>query len=287
MFARIILIIVLHVICFPSSGQAIIPLYKDSIPNSIGVLPGPDKPLLTVYLPVKGKNRGTAIIIFPGGAYSFLATETEATPTAKYLADNGISVFVLKYRLPREATMRDKSMGPLMDAQQAIKIVRESAAQFQIDTNKIGVLGFSAGGHLAATLGTHYSTSYISNPEQTRLRPDFMLLIYPLISMDSSLTHMGCRTNLLGRNPTAEKITFFSGEKNVTPDTPPTYLTHAGIDGIVSVKNSMEMYESLRRNGVAAELHLFPSGEHVFVLGQPLQEWVGPILGFLKGRGFY
>lgn len=268
------------------SAQKIIPLYADSIPNSIGVIPDNDKPTITAYIPSPEKATGTSIIIFPGGAYVFLATSTEGVPAAEAFMQKGIAAFLVKYRLPKDATMRDKSFGPLMDAQQAIKYVRDHAGEYKLNSNKIGIIGYSAGGHLASTLGTHFSTSYIPNKENTSLRPDFMILVYPVISMKRGLTHAGSMTNLLGSNPTEEKIKFFSSEENITPQTPPTYITHTGDDNIVDVENSVQMYRWLQMEGVDAELHIYPKGNHGFTLRQPVNEWLDPMLSFLKREGF-
>lgn len=269
------------------SAQEVFPLYNDSIPNSVGSLSNDEKPTLTVYHPVKEKATGNAIIIFPGGAYRFLATGMEGTPIAKAFIEKGFVAFVVKYRLPADSAMQDKSMGPLMDAQQAIKYVRDHAKEYNIDSNKIGIIGYSAGGHLASTLGTHYDPAYIPNKEKTNLRPDFMILVYAVISMDSSVTHHASKNFLLGKNASMEKSNFFSNEKQVTKETPPTYLTHAGDDWLVKVKNSIVMYEALQEKGVSAELHLFPKGSHGFILGLPVDEWMGPLLLFLKKQGMY
>jgi acetyl esterase/lipase len=268
-------------------AQQVLPLYTDSIPNSTTVLSETDKPTITAYLPPKEKTTGTAIIIFPGGAYGFLATSTEGKPIAEAFVQKGIAAFVVKYRLPKDATMRNKSMGPLMDAQQAIKLVRDNAAEWNIDNNKIGIIGYSAGGHLASTLGTHYNPVYIPNTTNTSLRPDFMILVYPVISMKNTLTHQGSRTNLLGAMPKDEIVKFFSSEENVSTKTPPTYITHAGDDNIVDVENSIVMYRWLQMEGVDAELHIYPKGNHGFTQRIPVNEWLEPMLTFLKRQGFY
>lgn len=268
-------------------GQEVLPLYQDSIPNSISTIAETDKPTLTIYLPPKERQNGTAVIIFPGGAYGFLATSTEGTPIAQAFAEKGVTAFVVKYRLPKDATMRDKSMAPLMDAQQAIKYVRMHAKEYYLDSNKIGIIGYSAGGHLASTLGTHYNPVYIPNKENTNLRPDFMILVYPVISMKRGLAHTGSMTNLLGANPTDSTIKFFSTEENITPKTPPTYITHAGDDNVVDVENSIQMYRWLQMEGVDAELHIYPKGNHGFTQRLPVNEWLDPMLLFLKKQGMY
>lgn len=268
-------------------AQEIMPLYRDSIPGSGEAISQTDTPTITAYLPAKGTSKGTGIIIFPGGAYAFLATELEGTPIAKGFVQQGIAAFVVKYRLPNSVTMRDKSMGPLMDAQQAMKLVKLRWKEWNLDTNKVGIIGFSAGGHLAAMLGTHNRESYIPNPEGISLHPAFMILVYPVISMHPGLTHIGSRNNLIGNNPDPVKEAFFSGEECVSLFTPPTYITHAGDDKLVTVENSVAFYHALLKEGIEAELHLYPIGDHGFVLHLPVNEWLDPMLLFLKKRGWY
>jgi acetyl esterase/lipase len=178
--------------------------------------------------------------------------------------------------------MIDKSVGPLQDAQQAIKTVRMRAAEWKINPAKIGIMGFSAGGHLASTAGTHFDKSYIPNDEKINLRPDFMILIYPVISMTDELTHMGSRNALLGKTPNKELIELFSNEIHVTSNTPPTWLTHTGDDNVVTVENSIHFYQELIRKKVPAEMHLYPKGNHGFVLFQPTDEWMQPLFAWMK-----
>jgi acetyl esterase/lipase len=273
------------VVGYTAVAQQVLLLYPDSIPNSTVKLSKDEQPTLEIYLPVKEKANGTAVIIFPGGAYAFLAYAEEGTTIAKAFAEKGIAAFVVKYRLPKNETMRDKSLSPLMDAQQAIKMVRSKAMEWNLDPKKIGVVGYSAGGHLASTLGTHFSKSYIPNTENISLRPDFMILVYPVISMEDKLTHVGSKISLLGMEPSKEKVALFSNELQVTKDTPPTYLTHCGDDNTVDVNNSIVFYQALQKNGVDAELHLFPKGNHGFTQRLPVSEWMEPMLGFLKREG--
>ncbi|WP_316817544.1 alpha/beta hydrolase [Pedobacter nyackensis] len=278
--------IALLLICYSASAQQVLSLYPESIPNCKVSLKDADKPTLTVYLPPADKATGTAVIIFPGGGYGTIVTHTEGTPIAEAFLKQGIAAIVVKYRLPDADKMRDKSMGPLMDAQQAMKMVRSKASTWNIDPAKIGIIGFSAGGHLASSLGTHFKTSYISNKEGVNLRPDYMVLVYPVISMKAGLTHSGSKTNLLGTAPTPEKLQLFSNEEQVTKDTPPTYLTHSGDDSVVKVDNSIAFYKALQKKGVDAELHLFPKGDHGFVLQLPVDDWMQPIFRFIKSQGF-
>ena len=274
-----ILLLAIHQLSF---GQQTIRLYEDTIPNDIGIEREDQLPTLTIYQPNKENANRNAILIIPGGAYAFLATGTEGTPIAKAFADSGYTAFVLKYRLPSDKMMCDKSIGPLQDAQQALKMIRLQAKQWNIDSSKVGVIGYSAGGHLASTLGTHYNKSYIPNSEQIGLKPAYMILVYPVISMEKGLTHGGSRNNLLGREPSQELVDLFSNEKQVTADTPPTYLTHTGDDGVVHVNNSIVFYQALQKNQVKAELHLYPKGNHGFTQRLSVQEWLSPMLKFIE-----
>ena len=208
--------------------------------------------------------------------------DKEGIKIAVEFASKGVVAFILKYRLPSDSIMLDKSIGPLQDAQQAIKMVRQNAAKWNIDVNKIGIMGFSAGGHLASTAGTHFDKSYIENKENISLRPDFMVLVYPVISMVDELTHGGSRKNLLGKNPSADQILLFSNELQVTSNTPPTWLTHTGDDTVVPVDNSIRFYQALIKNKVPAEMHLYPRGNHGFVLNLPAKEWMSPLFDWMR-----
>ncbi len=172
-----------------------------------------------------------------------------------------------------------------MDAQQAIKLIRSNAVNWNVNPARVGLIGYSAGGHLASTLGTHFSKSYNPNKDNIGLRPDFMILVYPVISMNDQLTHMGSKINLLGIEPSKEKVDLFSNEFQVNKETPPTYLTHCGDDSIVDVNNSIVFYQALQKNGVHAELHLFPKGNHGFTQRLPVNEWMDQMLGFMKREG--
>ena len=250
----------IFILSLSTSAQQIINLYKGPVPNSkesnavenykSGMYFNVTKPTIEFFQPDKDKFSGTAVIICPGGGYSVVVYDGEGVNTAKEFAKNGVAAFVLKYRLPTDSTMVDKKIGPLQDAQQAIKVVRENASEWGIDINKVGIMGFSAGGHLASTAATHFEKTVIENDNGTNLRPDFQILVYPVISMHESLTHMGSRNNLLGENPTQKMIDLFSNELQVNENTPPAYLTHAGDDTVVDVDNSINYYEKLRHNKV-------------------------------------
>ncbi|HTE33732.1 MAG TPA: alpha/beta hydrolase [Chryseolinea sp.] len=282
-----------------ASGQNIIKLYKDKVPNEI---PGPDeekpedgdifvissisRPTLTIYLPPKEKASGAAVVICPGGGYGVNAYKHEGIMFAEALNIAGVAAFVLKYRLPSDKIMKDKSIGPLQDAQQAMMIVRQRAKEWNVDPTRIGIAGFSAGGHLASTAGTHYQKALIDNPSSISLRPNFMILLYPVISFTDSVGHIGSRTNLVGPSPSMDVIKLYSNELQVTSDTPPTFLMHAGDDDVVKVANSIHFYEALNRNHVPAELFIYPKGGHGFGLinATSADSWVDRCLSWMKSN---
>ncbi|AWW00889.1 endo-1,4-beta-xylanase [Arcticibacterium luteifluviistationis] len=240
------------------------------------------EPTLEIFLPEKPNDRKAAVILCPGGGYAMESYRKEGTEIAKAFNEEGVAVFLLKYRLPSDSIMHDTSIGPLQDAQQAIKTVRDRAAEWNITPNNIGIMGFSAGGHLASTAGTHFNKSYIPNVKKTSLRPDFMILIYPVISMQDGLAHGGSRRLLLGEEPSQEKLDLFSNDQQVNEETPPTWLTHAGDDTVVPVANSIRFYENLIQNKVPSEMHLYPKGNHGFVLSIPTSEWMQPLFKWMQ-----
>ena len=255
-------------------------LYKGRVPNSTNApnneytTIGDDKvmrvakvsiPSITMFKPAQ--QNGMSVIICPGGGYSILAWNKEGTKVAEEFNKWGITAFILRYRLPDDTTMVDKSIAPLQDAQQAVRLVRSNAAEWGIDKNKIGIMGFSAGGHLASTAATHFT--FKADPKSndtTSVRPDFAILIYPVISFDTSFAHIGSRHKLIGANPPADKIAFFSNELQVTSNTPPTFLVHAGDDKSVPVENSIRFYQACIKNKAPVEMHLYPKGGHGFGL---------------------
>ncbi len=292
-----ICLVLLFTVSLTARSQEIIDLYSGVIPNSKksdvkeidspnGIVAGVTKPTLQLYLPGKDKSTGVAVVICPGGGYKVIVYDAEGVRTAKEFAKNGVAAFVLKYRLPDDSTMVDKKIGPLQDAQQAVKVVRDNAAKWGIDPNKVGIMGFSAGGHLASTEATHYKKALIENSNNTDLRPDFQIEVYPVISMQDSLTHLDSRTNLLGKQTSKEVIDEFSNELQVDEDTPPAYITQAGDDKVVDVDNSITYYEALRHHKVAAELHLYPHGGHGFVLFEKTEDWMAPIFEWMRNSGW-
>ncbi|MGQ1910345.1 alpha/beta hydrolase [Marinifilum sp. RC60d5] len=271
---------------FTSSSFAqgtIIPLWPNKVPNqqitdevetieSTGIIriSKVQTPSFEVFLPAKNNASGQAVLICLGGGYGFLAYDWEGTDIAKWLNSKGIAAFILKYRLPNSKSVIESYKAPLQDAMRAMRTIRHHATQYNINKTQIGVMGFSAGGHLASTLGTHYNDtmySSIDSIDQESARPDFMALIYPVISMQKGLTHYGSMKHLLGENPDAKLVDKFSNELQVTTDTPPTFLIHASDDKAVPVQNSLMMYQSLIKNDIYTEMHIYPKGGHGFSLG--------------------
>ena len=223
-------------------------------------------PDLTVFLPRKEKANGGAVLICPGGGYAMLAFDHEGNAVAEWLNEHGIAGIVLKYRMPSDLIMENKSVGPLQDAQEAMRIIRRNASKWNINPGKVGVLGFSAGGHLASTLSTHYAEKVYEVNDDTSARPDFSILIYPVISLDTTITHRGSRNNLIGTSPSAALTDHFSNEKQITKETPPAFLVHSTDDRTVPVMNSILYYQGLLMNRITAEMHIFQRGGHGYGL---------------------
>jgi acetyl esterase/lipase len=244
-------------------------------------------PTITPYLPENGKANGTSIIIFPGGGYSGLSMENEGSSVAQAFNKFGVTAFVVKYRLPTDSIMVDKTIGPLQDAQQAVLIVRKNAAKWGLKADKIGIIGFSAGGHLASTEGTHFDKVVVDDKENISVRPDFMLLLYPVISFGPQ-AHVGSRDNLIGKTPSQSLVDLYSNEKQVTANTPPTFLVHAEDDTVVPVQNSLMFYEALLAAKVKAEMHLFEEGGHGFGLNNPKSKnkWIDWAKNWMEENGF-
>lgn len=277
-------------------AQKAIPLYRGEIPNSRPVADeeysNEDRsavfkvshPTLSIYLPAKEKASGAAVIICPGGGYHTLVINREGDDMAKRLIKLGVAAFVLKYRLPDSRTMMDKSIGPLQDVQQALKVVRMNAQQWNVDTMKVGIMGFSAGGHLASTAGTHFNHAYIPNEEGVNLRPDFMILVYPVISMTDDIGHAGSRKNLLGDNPSRDLVKEFSNELQVTPETPPAFIVQAEDDSTVKVENSIRFYKALHKYHIPVALHIYQNGGHGFLKYPPRDLWVNDLVYWMKAN---
>ena len=246
------------------------------------------KPDIALFLPSKKNSTGEAVVICPGGGYGILAYDWEGSDIARWLNSEGIAAFVLKYRLPGSKSNIVPYKSPLMDAQRAMRMVRANAEKWNIDPTKIGIMGFSAGGHLASTLSTHFDSGDPSSPdpvEQESCRPDFSVLVYPVISFTGEFTHVGSRTALLGVDADPELVRHFSNELQVTGETPPAILIHSDDDNGVPVENSIVYYEALRANKVTSELHIYPYGGHGYSLaiGQGhLSTWPDRVIEWIK-----
>lgn len=260
-------------------------LWEKGAPGALGDADA-DKPTLTVYRASRAAV-GTGIIVAPGGSYGALAIDHEGRQVASLFNAMGITAFVLKYRLgPRYHHPLQ-----LGDAQRAIRTVRSRADEFGVATDRIGMMGFSAGGHLTATAGTHFDAGRrdAEDPiERVSSRPDFLILAYPVISFDPAIAHAGSVRNLLGENPDPKLIEDLSNDRRVGPDTPPTFLFHTTADAGVPVENSVRFYLALRKAKVPAEMHLFENGPHGvgLALGDPaLSTWPALLANWLRGRG--
>ena len=294
-----ILLITLSSFLMASQAQTVLPLYPGATPggkispdkestaewNGLRILQGISRPQLLVYLPQRTEKPTAAVIICPGGGYGVNAIDHEGIDVARWFNTLGIAAFVLKYRLPDDAVMTNRSTGPLQDVQQAFRLVRSRASEFHINPGHIGVMGFSAGGHLASTAATWYQKPVI--PEPGNLRPDFQILIYPVISMVEGVGHMGSRENLLGKNPPMHLVEEFSSHMHVSDHTPPAFLVHASDDDAVLPENSIRYYQALVRNKVPAELHLYERGGHGFGMNNPTtkDQWTERLHNWLIGRG--
>ena len=300
---RILLLSLLLWIPFSSafSQGTVVPLWPDGIPNSKKTdvtethrtenflwIEQVQAPTLQVFLPATGHATGRGVVICPGGGYAGLAYDWEGIDIAKWFNSKGIAAFVLKYRLPISESVVIPNEAPLQDAKRAIRMVRANAQKWNINPENIGVMGFSAGGHLASTLGTHFNSEDHFEKDETdtlSARPDFMILVYPVITMKENYTHQGSRDNLLGENPDEEIVEYYSNETQVTEDTPPTFLIHATDDGAVPVENSLLFYQALKEAGHQPEMHIYPEGGHGFALAigkGHLQGWTDRLYDWLR-----
>lgn len=283
-----------------SAQTEVIKIWPDTIPNSIQNKDYKEQeieawgrmswarvtsPEIYIYKPSPSNNKHIAVILIPGGAYYRIAFEKEGIDMAKWLTEKGITAIILKYRLPNDSIMKDKTIGPLQDAQEAVRIVRRNATLIGITPNKIGVMGFSAGGHLASTLCTRFNEKIYHLKDTVSTRPDFAALIYPVISMKKELTHIGSMENLLGKNANDSLISVFSNELHVSENTPPTFLVHSADDGAVNYLNSIEYFKALNENKVKSELHVYPTGGHGYGLasqGKTEKNWTGSFIEWLN-----
>src|SRR4051812_10720011 len=283
-------------------GPKVYPLWPDGAPGALGqeaavdAFHAGDVPTITVHAPDPAKANGSAVVVCPGGGYGFLATEHEGKDVAEWLNTLGVTGVVLKYRLgPRY-------QHPVMleDAQRAIRTVRARAFEWKLDPKRVGVLGFSAGGHLASTVATHFDTgrSEASDPiDRESCRPDLAILVYPVVALATPYGHSGSLKNLLGEKPANYVVSDLSNERQVTADTPPTFLAHTNADSGVPAENSLLFALALRKGGVPVELHLFEKGQHGLGLGtgsaphktapdEAFQAWPRLCATWLKGRKF-
>jgi acetyl esterase/lipase len=270
-------------------SQEVVLLWPDGAPGVRGNDDG-DKPSLTIYLPAKDKANGAAVVICPGGGYGHLAMDHEGHQIAQWLNSLGVAGFILKYRHSRSGAGYGHP-APLQDAQRAMRMVRRRARQWNVDPGRIGIIGFSAGGHLASSAGTHFNTRYSEAEDaidELSCRPDFMILGYPVVSFTEWYTHKGSRKNLLGEKLDPQLVENLSNEKQVTPETPPTFLVHADDDRGVPVENSISFYLALREAKVPAEMHIYEKGGHGFGPGTgkgACSSWMTRCADWMKGRG--
>ena len=238
------------------------------------------------YFRVKEDNiKRPCVIIYPGGGYTILASGHEGIDVAKFFNSIGVNAMVVKYRIPNDKAQSDKSIAPLQDAQQAILLAKTNANTWGIDDKKIGILGFSAGGHLAASLSSHYADVKIDKPSNVSLRPDFQILIYPVITM-KDFGHTGSKENLIGKNPTPNQIQYYSNELNVNEQTPPAFIVHAINDDAVPVQNAYVYDSALKANKVSSTLYLYEKGGHGFGMKNPTatEQWTTPLTSWLQKR---
>jgi acetyl esterase/lipase len=272
----------------PPSTPVTITLWPDGAPGATGSEDA-DKPSLTIYLPTPAQATGAGIVVCPGGGYGGLAIDHEGHQVARLLTSRGVAAFIVKYRLGP----RYHHPAMLNDVLQAIRTVRAGAAQYRVKPDRIGVMGFSAGGHLASTAATLFDRGdpAAATPlARTSSRPDFAVLVYPVIVFGSEYTHTGSQNNLLGASPSPELVAKLSTEKQVTRDTPPTFLFHTNEDTGVPPENSVQFYLALRKAGVPAELHIYEKGRHGVGLApddRVLRTWTERLFDWMEGRGLF
>lgn len=284
------------------TAQEVIPLYPSGVPGlkvsgvaekapkegGVTRISNVTQPAITIYPPQK-KTTDAAVVICPGGGYAILAYDHEGTELAEWFNARGMTAVVLKYRLPERENFDNVSIRPLQDAQAAIRYVRKNAEKYGLAKDKIGIMGFSAGGHLAATASTLFDTQVgeITDPSVS-VRPDFSLLIYPVISFDKEITHAGSKENLIGKTPSREDEIRFSPEKQVKADTPPAFLVST-TDDWVSPENSIAYFLACKKNKVPVEMHIYEKGGHGYALKDrdlgPVQSWPDRMEAWLKSRG--
>ncbi len=283
---NLILLIVPLTLCAALEKAKVELLWPMGAPGAVGS-EDRDKPSLTIYLPPADKANGTAVVVCPGGGYGMLATGHEGKDPADWLNRHGITAFVLRYRLGP----RYHHPAPIQDAQRALRLVRSRAKEWNLDPKRIGIWGFSAGGHLASTLATHFDDGKpdADDPiERVSCRPDFAILCYPVITLRPPVTHDGSRRNLLGANPDESLVASLCNDEQVTEKTPPTFLFHTDEDKAVPPENSILFYQALRKKKVPVELHIYETGPHGIGLGfgrGAVSSWPDQLAGWLQTRG--
>lgn len=263
-------------------------LWPSGAPGAVGKAPE-DTPTLTLFRPADGTANGAAVVICPGGGYGHLADGHEGREIAAWLNTHGVTAFVLKYRL----APRYRHPAPLQDAQRAIRMVRTRAGEWGVDPRRIAMMGFSAGGHLASTAGTHFDqgdTNATDVVDRVSCRPDLLILCYPVISLSSPYTHVGSRNNLLGTMPDVKLLDSLANDQQVTPETPPTFLFHTSGDKAVPPENSILFYLALHSKGVPAEMHIYEQGGHGVGLASKdpvVSTWSKRCAAWMESRGFF
>jgi acetyl esterase/lipase len=269
------------------------PLYPGKAPLAVGDT-ATDKPTLTAYRPEK--PNGTAVVVCPGGGYGGLAMDHEGKQVAEFLTKHGVTAFVLKYRTANKERPGPLMEAPLLDAQRAIRTVRAKAKDYDIDPKRVGIWGFSAGGHLASTATTHFDYGRLKDGDaidKVGCRPDFSILAYPVITMEEGVTHGGTRNNLLGPKPDAKLVELYSNEKQVTKDTPPVFIFQTSADTAVLPENAVRFYLACKAAKVPVEMHIYEKGRHGVGLGsdpkwtggeKSVATWPDRLLDWMKAR---
>ncbi len=300
---RVTTIISLLLLSFSVNAQQInVPLWGETMPNytpcgqedviddsqDIIKLRHVEHPSMDIFLPSERIRTGQAVLICPGGGYAMIAYDSEGTDVAKWFNSKGVVAAVLKYRLPSSESNTVSHKSPILDAQRAIRLIRHNAEEWGVDTDRVGVMGFSAGGHLASTLSTHYDVPYadeLDKIDELSARPSFSILCYPVITFKDDYTDNGTRNRLTRSNPTEELIEEFSNELHVDENTPPAFFVHSSNDSIVPVQNSSQYYQRLVESGVEAEMHIYPMGGHGYSLAPAdsyLSTWTQRLEAWLR-----
>lgn len=278
----------------PAPAPQTFPIYPGKAPLAAGDTAA-DKPTLTAYKPER--PNGTAVVVCPGGGYGFLADDHEGKRVAEWLNRHGVTAFVLKYRIVTKERPGPLMEAPLLDARRAVRTVRAKAKDYGIDPNKVGIWGFSAGGHLASTAATHFDNGLLKDGDEIdkqSSRPDFAILAYPVVTMEDGVTHGGSKRNLLGDKPDAKLVELYSNEKQVTKDTPPVFIFHTSADAAVLPENAVRFYLACKRAKVPVEMHVYEKGRHGVGLGtdpkwtggeKSVATWPDRLADWMKARG--